>query len=209
MSFFRSRFLGLLSVLVLVLIFSGCAKKIKTGASPVFENLKPKQIAVLPVINKAGEADAAAILREKTINELYDKGYARIVSKAVDDKLSRYYKEGSLISPQVVGDLLKVDTVLYCTLSEWKRSVVLAYGVISVRAEFVLRSAKNGEVLWKGNKVIERRSLHPLKKEIHELILLDYEPAIHDLVHAALDSLPNGPNFVAHAPVERFYEGWF
>ena len=209
MSFFRSRFLGFLSLLLLILIFSGCAKKIKTVTSPVFDDLKPKQIAVLPVINKAGEADAARILREKTIDELYDKGYARIVSKGVDEKLSRYYKEGSMISPQVVGDLLKVDTVLYCTLSEWKRSVILAYGVISVKAEFVLRSAKNGEVLWKESKLIDKRSLHPLKKEIHELILLDYEPAIHDLVHAALESLPNGPNFVAHAPAKSFYEGWF
>ncbi len=210
MNYFRSINYSFLGLMIMLLILSGCGKKVKTAATPVLGDQKPKQIAVLPVINKAGEPDAARILRDKTVDELYEKGYMRVPPKTIDEKLSRYYKDGSLVSPQVVGDLLKVDAVLYCTLSEWKRSVVLAYGVISVRADFLLRSTKNGEVLWKESKRVDKRSLHPLRKEIRELILLDYEPAVHDLVDAAIASLPNGPNFVANAPIKRsFYEGWF
>lgn len=201
------RFSGIL--LVALILLGGCGKKITVGPSAQDEK-RGKRIAMLPVINKTSEAQAARILREKVIEELYYKGYAKIPSAKVDEKISKFYKQAAEIPPRIVGELLGADSVLYCTLSEWTQSVVLAYGVISAKADFELRSAETGEVLWRESKRIDKRSLHPLKKEVQEMTLMDYEPAVHDLVEEAIRSLPNGPNFVAQGPPKRrFFDGWF
>ncbi len=196
-------------ILLVMVIAPGCSKRIQPEPT-VGDDKNPKRIAVLPVINRTTEVPAGRILRERAIEELYLKGYPKISSKTVDEKLAKLYKEGALIPPSVAGKLLDVDAVLYCTLTEWKTSVVLAYGVISAKAKFELRSVSTGEVLWKATKDVTKRSLHPLRKEVEILTLLDYEPAIHELVNNAVDAIPNGPQFIAKGPPKRgFFQEWF
>ena len=195
-------FLFTLLVILVIGFYSGCSQ-VKSG-SIAPSQLKPgKQIAVVPVIDKTGEPQLAPILREKAIEELYFKGYPKIPSSVVDAKISKYYKVGAEIQPQVIRDLLGADAVLYCTLAEWKKSVFFAYGSISAKAEFELRSTKNGELIWKDSKHVNKRNWHILKNEVRVLTLLDYETAIQDLVDEAMESFPNGPNFIAQGPPKK------
>ena len=206
----RFRFILLFALLIITVLFvQGCSKKIKAGIDMQPE-AKWKQIAVLPVVDKTGESQAAQIMRTEMIDELFFKGYVKILPETIDEKLTNFYKKGVSVQPQVVGDNLGVDAVLYCTLSEWKKSAMLAYSSMSIKADFELKSAKGGEVLWKESKTVVKRNFHPLKREIRELTLMDYEPAVQELVTNAIASLPNGPNFVAKGPLKKgALQEWF
>ena len=197
-------------MIFILVIIMGCGKKIRTATANQPEKAKWNQIAVLPVANKTVESAIANMLRTHLIEELYFKGFPRVSVQLIDEKLSEQYKKGGAVQPQVVGNALGVDAVLYCTLSEWKKTTMLAYVSISAKVDFELRSARGGEVLWKASKSVIKRSFHPLKKELQELALLDYEPIVIDLVGAALESLPNGPNFVAQSPIKKgALQEWF
>jgi hypothetical protein len=208
MFFAGSRYIFPIFLISLILV-SGCSKKINP-VQAVDKEKRANLIAVLPVINKTTEADAARILRERIVDELVDKGYKKISLKSVDEKLSKYYKSGAMIAPDAAGELLHVDAVLYCTLSEWKTAIFLAYGSVSVQATFELRLTKTGEVLWRETKRVGKRNLHPFREELKLLELIDYEDAIHDLVDEAMASIPKGPNFIALGPPKRsIFKEWF
>ena len=167
-------------------------------------------IGVLPAINQTNEIQAGRVLRERIIEELYFKGYPKIPGTTIDAKLSKLYKEGAKIPPSVVGEMLGVDAVLYCTISEWKTSFFLTYGVISVSVSFELRSSKTGEILWSTVKSVSRRSLDISKKEVELKTLQDYEAITRELVDAAMVNFPEGPNFIANAPQRKSWiKDWF
>ena len=211
MIMFKSKALRLLLALIL-LIASGCAKKVQTGGTATSpEAPKWQQIAVIPVVNKTAETpQIATMIRNHTIEEVYYKGYRKLPAEVMDEQLAGHYQRNMNPEAHVVGEVLGVDAVLYCTLSEWKKSSMLAYVSVTAKANFELRSARNGDVLWRSSKTIVRRSFHPLKKELQELTLLDYESAVVALVEGGLESLPKGPYFIAQGPLKKSeHEDWF
>ncbi len=208
MALLASRSLKVIGLLTIALLFvSGCGKKITmdSGMAP-----KWGRIAVMPVINKTTEPQASALLRTYAIEAIYNKGYKKLPAQIIDEQLAENARETPPPPPQVAGKVLGVDALLYCTLTEWKKSEMTAYASISATATFELRSAANGEVLWHNSQTIVKRSVHPFKKELQELMLMDFESSVVELVDSGMASLPTGSDFIAKDPLKKSkYEGWF
>jgi hypothetical protein len=181
-------------ILVLILLW-GCSAKIPHALAPDFGKKGTRLIAVMPVKNVASDAKSGVMLRTKLIDELYFKGYPRIPLRSIDEKLAGVAAGSEVVvSPQVVGEILKADAALYATLHESRRGSGILYASTAVEAEFELRSTRTGEILW---RVRHREVFRNYGFSSHNMELKSskvYEQAIGDCVNRALETLPDSPD---------------
>jgi len=198
---FINRMKGIFSLLVVICFISGCGSKIPCPVASADNEIGPRLVAVLPVDNKTSDAQAARILREKMLEELYFKGYPKIPLKIIDEKLNKIYKdkqgcmEGKT-PPKAIGELLGVDAVMYCTLTEWKTSFVYFYASTAVSASFELRSAKTGETLWSAHCRVVKRNYGFSQEGLKIKSCQVYETAAQEVIEKAISTLPDGPDSV-------------
>ncbi|MBP9021267.1 MAG: DUF799 family lipoprotein [Syntrophobacterales bacterium] len=197
---------------LLLCFFIGCGKKTPGTVRPE-ESKKPvvRLIAVLPVENKSSDVQAARILRERILEEIFFKGYPKIPLSVLDEKLSGSYKSGAKVPPKIVGDLLKVDAVFYCTLEEWKTTYGLVSARTTVSARFELRNAKTGETIWKSRGKETRKNYDVTRKGQEMKSFLDYEQIVAEIVDKAMASFPDGPDFIGRPPAKKgcWLWNWF
>jgi len=200
-----------LCFLVLCLI-SGCGKKVPPAA-PAETVKKPviRLIAVLPVDNRSTDPLAARVLRERVLQEIYHRGYPKVPFAAVDEKLSKNYKDAARMAPRMAGDLLGVDAVMYCTLLNWKTTFFYVSARTSVSARFELRSAKTGETLWKAGHEAGERNYDITRERLEMESLQAYDQAVQEIVDTAFKTFPDGPDFIGRPPSKGgcFLWNWF
>jgi hypothetical protein len=187
------------ALLFLSLIFlAGCAGKIPYVLIPDYGKKGTKLVAVLPVRNLESDAGTAAVLRAKLIEELYFKGYPKVPPQWIDERLAGLPTVGGKgeLSPQLLGELLKVDAVLYTTLKEGPTPVRFLYSPVAVDAEFELKSAKTGESLWRTSYRVVYRNYGLTRKSLELKSSQVYEPAIQEVLNRALETLPDGPDAI-------------
>jgi hypothetical protein len=188
------------SVLLLMslIVLAGCAGKIPYTLVPDYGKKGTRLVAVLPVRDLKSDAGTASVLRVKLIEELYFKGYPKIPSQWIDERLSTIPAGGGKgdLSPQVLGELLKVDAVLYTTLKEGLTPVTLIYSPVAVDAEFELKSTKTGESLWRVRYRAVYRNYGLTRKSLELKSSQVYEPAIQEVLTRALETLPDGPDAI-------------
>ena len=149
----------------------------------------------MPVKIISSDEKSGAMLRAKLVEELYFKGYPRIPFRSIDEKLAGVFAGGKVeVSPQVVGEILKVDALLYPTLNKSRMGSSVLYASTVVAAEFELRSTKTGEILWRvrhqevyRNYALSRRNMELKSSKV-------YEQAIEAVVNRALETLPDSPD---------------
>ncbi|MHB9099205.1 MAG: GNA1162 family protein [Syntrophales bacterium] len=182
----------LLFVLVVVLL-AGCAAKIPHVIVSDYGKRGMRLIAVMPVINNSSDPKSAEMLRTKLVDELYFKGYPRIPVKVIDEKLAAVSSgSGEKVSPQVIGEMLKVDAVLYPVLNESGMGHGIFYAATAVEAQFELFSAKTGESLWRVRYGVVDRNWGFSRKQVELKSSQVYEPALQKVVNRALETLPDG-----------------
>ena len=182
--------------LLLVLIFiAGCAAKIPHALVPDFGKRGTRLIAVMPVKNISSDAKSAEMLRVKLVEELYFKGYPRIPLHVIDEKLAGVSAGSEVeVSPQVVGEILKVDAALYPTLNKSRMGSGIFYASTVAEAGFELRSTKTGEILWRVRHQAVYRNYGFSRKNLELKSSQVYEQAIEDVVNRALETLPDSPD---------------
>ncbi|HBB16722.1 MAG TPA: hypothetical protein DCZ97_06835 [Syntrophus sp. (in: bacteria)] len=184
-----------LSLLLVLIFIAGCAAKIPHALVPDFGKKGVRLIAVMPVKNVSSDVKSGAMLRAKLFDELYFKGYPRIPLRLIDERLAGVSSGSEVaVSPQAVGEILKVDAALYTTLHESQRGSGVLYASTVAEAEFELRSTKTGEILW---RVRHREVYRNYGFSSHNIELkssMVYEQAIGDCVNKALDTLPDSPD---------------
>jgi hypothetical protein len=198
---FLDRIKSAFCLLVIACFISGCWSGFSSPVVPPSSEASPRLVAVLPVDNETSDTQAAQILRKKIFEELYFKGYPKIPLEFVDGKLSKVYKKNAegvvgKIPPKAIGELLGVDAVMYCTLTEWKTSFVYFYASTAVSASFELRSAKTGETLWSSHYRVVKKSYGFSNKELEMKSCQVYERAVEEVVNKAMETLPDGPDTV-------------
>ena len=183
-------------LLLLVLIFiAGCAAKIPHALIPDFGKKGVRLIAVMPVKNVSSDAKSGVMLRAKLVDELYFKGYPRIPLRSIDEKLAGVSAGSEVeVSPQVVGEILKVDAALYATLHQSRRGSGSLYASTVAEAEFELRSTKTGEILWRVRHQEMYRNYGFSSHNIELKSSKVYEQVIGDCVNRALETLPDSPD---------------
>jgi len=179
-----------LSLALFVIV--GCASRIPHTIVSDYGKRGMKHIAVMPVVNHSSDTKSAEMLRGKLIEELYFKGYPRVPSQLIDEKLATLSASaGNKPTPKVVGDILKVDALLYPTLKESRMSGGIVYAPTVVEAEFELRSAKTGDSVWR----VQYRTVHRhygfSRKRLELKSAQVYEEAIQEVINRALETLPD------------------
>jgi hypothetical protein len=188
-----------LVLLLMALIFlTGCAGKIPHMLVPDYGKKGTRLVAVLPVRNLESDAGTASVLRVKLIEELYFKGYPKIPPQWIDERLATVPAGGGegALSPQLLGEMLNVDAVLYTTLKEGLTPVTLIYSPVAVDAEFEMKSARTGESLWRVRYRVVHRNYGFSRKSLELKSSQVYEPAIQELLTRALETLPDGPDAI-------------
>lgn len=209
----KPRPVRLVIVLILgVVLMQGCAAMAKipvvrdlpfvskaeeeTQAAP--PSLGVKMIAVLPVDIRAGSSDAAKMIRDKLLQELYFKGYAKIPFELVDAALADVRKRdgstpGAVVQPQVIGGMLGADAVMVTTLLEANTRYRYVYAPVNVKALFELRSVKTGDTIWRYESQATDRDYGVTKNSLELGSTKIFEDVVFAAVKQAVDKLPDGP----------------
>ena len=209
---------GLKNVFVLTVIalfLSGCGgSKIPGLNVKDYKKKGVRLVALMPVDNKTKDANAATVLRREVLEALYFKGYPKIPLDVIDEKTAEIYKENPApgrghIPPGVLGELLGVDAVMYCTLEKWKTSYLYVYAKTAVSATFELRSAKTGETLWSAKDNIAERHYDFTERRLEMKSRQVYEPIMQEIINKAMSTLPAGPDSIEKLPSKkRWWRFW-
>jgi hypothetical protein len=209
----RRKLTGIIGTLILGMLFlQGCSYMAKVPVvkdlpfvtkpedepQPPERNLGVKTIAVMPVDIKAGSRDAARMIRENLVEELYFKGYAKVPTEMVDAALAEFKKRdggasGSTVPPQVIGSMLGVDAVLYTTLLEASTTYKYVYAPVVVSADFQLRRVTTGDVVWRYVSEAKELDYGVTKNSLELGTTKIFEDVVHEAVKKAMITLPDGP----------------
>jgi len=167
-------------------------------AQPPIPSLGVQTIAVMPVDIKAGSSDAARMIREKLLQELYFKGYPKVPFEMVDAALAEARRRegtgpGAMVRPQVIGGLLGADAVLFTTLLEADTTYRFVYAPVTVRASFEIKSVKTGDTIWKHESRATDRDYGVTKSSLELGSAKIFEDVVFAAVKQAVDKLPDGP----------------
>jgi hypothetical protein len=186
----------LLPILLVLPVFAGCAAKIPHMILSDFEERGTRLIAVMPISKGTSDHQSVELLRTKLLEELYFKGYPRIPLGMIDAKLAGLSLVGNRekISPKLVGEMLKVDTVLYTTLGESRMGSSILSASTVAEAEFELVCTKTGESLWRVRHREVYRHYGLTRKDLELKSSRVVEPAIQEVVTRAFETLPDGPD---------------
>lgn len=191
------RTVRLLLFFLVVLFLAGCASKIPHLIVSDYDKQGTRLIAVMPVGSGSPDQKSAEMLRTKLVEELYFKGYPKIPLKVIDEKLAIMSPGGGeKLDPKAVGELLKVDALLYPTLKESRMGSGIIYATTAVEAEFELLNAKTGERLWRVQYRVIYRNYGFSRRQVELKSSQVYEPALQEVVNRALETLPDGPDAV-------------
>jgi hypothetical protein len=161
------------------------------------KNLDVKIIAVMPVDIKAGNRDAAHMIREDLVEQLYFKGYSKIPMEMVDAALADFKKRdgasGGTAPPQVIGSMLGVDAVMYTTLLDASTAYKVVYAPVTVAAVFELKSVNRGETLWRYESKAADRDYGVTKNSLDLGTTKIFESVVQEVVKKAMENLPDGP----------------
>jgi hypothetical protein len=192
-----SRIARLLLLFLAVLFLAGCATKIPHVIVSDYTKRGARLIAVMPVGGSSPDQKSADMLRIKLVEELYFKGYPKIPFNVIDEKLATLSpRRGEKPDPKAVGEMLKVDAVLYSKLTDSGMGRGIVYAATTVGAEFELLSAKTGESLWRVEYRVSHRNYGFSRKQVELKSSQVYEPVIQELVNRTLETLPDGPDAV-------------
>ncbi len=191
------RTVRLLLLFLVVLFLAGCASKIPHVIVSDYDKRETRLIAVMPVSGSLPDQKSGELLRTKLVEELYFKGYPKIPLNLIDEKLATTSPgRGEKRDPKAIGEMLKVDAVLYPTLKEGGMGRGIVYATTTVGAEFELLSAKTGESLWGVQYRVSHRNYGFSRKELELKSSQVYESVIQEVVTRALETLPNGPDAI-------------
>jgi len=165
---------------------------------PAIPSLGVNTIAVLPVDIKAGSSDAARMIREKLLQELYFKGYPKVPFEMVDAALAEARRRegaapGAVVRPQVIGGMLGAEAVLYTTLIEAGTTYRYVYAPVTVRASFEIKSVKTGDTIWKHESRAADSDYGVTKSSLELGSAKIFEDVVSEVVKQAVEKLPDGP----------------
>lgn len=143
----------LFPVMVLFLL-SACGQQItKREAFPNMYQETPVSILVLPTVNQTTAADAKEYYSTTIAEPLSYSGYYVFPIEVTAEilKAEGIYDTELLLSvpPQKFKEYFGADAVLYVTLKKWDTNYFVIGGNVVVGVDFLLRSTRTGEDLWK------------------------------------------------------------
>lgn len=207
---------GMVVLVAAILLSTGCGREVRCTLSPDFGEKGIARIAIMPVVNRSDDQDAARLLRAEIFEKLYFKGYPKIPLEVIDGRLGDAEDAGGKsesepISPAIVAGLLDVDAVMYCTVEEWSTSpsLVHVYAPTAVAVTFELKSAESGEMLWCTRHRVVERNYDITESGLTMQSYESYGEAVREIVAAALSTLPDGPEYLGAQKTDAGFLKWW
>lgn len=183
----------ILAIFMTVFLLSACGTTISKKLMLTPSDEKIRRIAVMPVNSETGDVKIADLLRKKVLDELYFKGYPKVPIENIDGKLlSIQSGDKNRVLPEILGQELGVDALMYCTFNVCKTSYRYFYAPTVVSVTFELRNAKTGRTLWCVRCETTERSYGFSQRYLEMKSCQLYESALQDVLEKAMQSLPSG-----------------
>jgi len=142
--------------LLAILLATGCVKPVASKDYSKFRSEDPSSILVVPVINRSVDVTASDYFLSTLAVPLAERGYYVFPTYMVkrmleDDGLS----DANLVhsaDARKLGSLFGADAVLYVTINKWDAKYAVLSTSVEVDFNYVLKSCKTGEELWKSHQ---------------------------------------------------------
>lgn len=144
---------NILAIALVLITLASCSTSVTTLSQqyPKMYEEKPLTIAIMPPINKTTHVEAKEYFYTTLYQPLCEKGYyvySPYLTMEMFQQESAYdaemFIEGNL-SP--FKEILGADAVMFTLIKDWHRSHI--GGKLEVNIEYILRSTKTGETLYK------------------------------------------------------------
>jgi len=193
-------------VLILLLaLMAGCGHAVKHTVSNDFYRLKPRSVALLPVVWK-GDAKAAEnkevtrVFNDMLVEKVSSLGYA---VKVIDEKDAAAAGAYAVLPAELAGRL-GTETVMYSSITGWDTDQLATYAALTLSARFNLYSA-NGSELWKAEHVSKKSDVRLDKRPMEIAIIDAWEPKVQRFIDIVFATLPRSE---APAGAEEKYFDW-
>jgi hypothetical protein len=163
--------------------------------------IMPDSILVLPPMNNTVDMKAPDVVWPIVHYNITERGYQSppidTVKQVLEQHHIHYAGEINIYSPEELGKMFHVDAVLYTTITDWSTTWLALYASQTVGLQFVLKSAKDGQLLWENHYKQTERGLAFSPKQMTELAvgaaLSPYTPLAKQVVGMAFARFPLGP----------------
>lgn len=182
-------------LLALIILISGCAKKVSFELSDEMDRYKPVSVVVMPVTvnsdQKKIETNVLELVRSTALDKLLEKGYTPFPLKDTDKILRERKLLGreKLPAPRTLGPLFRTDAVLYTRITEWNEGQLASYASLKIGIEFMLYSTK-GVLLWRGSYSTKQSDFRFDGDATKLGVLKAYEPRIQRIEDSVFLTLP-------------------
>lgn len=200
-----------------LLVMGGCMSRTINDVPPpsslAADGSGVRLIAVMPVDDRVGDAQASEMVRDELLQQLYFKGYPKIPLSFIDERLETAAANNEIltISPPRAGESLGVEALLYTTLTEWRFSQTFLYGSTEIAASFELKSAATGQTLWRGSHEVKDRHMAVTGGRVEGKAHISYGKALREVLETVMSTFPEGPEALKPPlPDTRpWYRRWF
>ena len=140
-----------------VLLALGCAKPV----TPAFDYTRfraehPTSILVVPVVNKSVDVTAPDYFLSTLTYPIAERGYyvfpTYLVKRVMEDDGLADADMVHRADPRKLGELFGADAILYITIDKWAAKYAVVSTTVEVEFDYVMKSAKSGEVIWKNHQ---------------------------------------------------------
>lgn len=144
-------------IALVALLMSSCAQTITRGEQyPKMYEEKPLAIAVMPPINQTNHVEAKDFFYTTLYAPLCEKGYyvySPMMTMEMFQSESAYDAEQFIEADLTqFRNVLGADAAMFTIIKSWKRNKI--GGKLTVGVEYILRSTKTGETLYKREGLI-------------------------------------------------------
>jgi len=191
------KFLPVLAVLVFLL--SACAGKIPHQVVPDYDKRGVRLVAVLPIVYKGSVKEIPGLFRARLLDALYFKGYPKIPTAVIDEKLRAAFPDGEAplkdrASARDLGNMLGVDAVLYTVIEDCSTSFFYLYATTHMAVRLELVSARTGDTLWSTRYEATDRIMDITPDRLKMKSCQVYEPVMDHIVEKVAATIPDGPD---------------
>ncbi|MDP2688855.1 MAG: hypothetical protein Q8P48_01960, partial [Deltaproteobacteria bacterium] len=136
---------------LLAALLAGCGHAVRHTVTPEYYRVRPRTVAVLPVVWEEGAAEARSAGIDRVFNGMVAEkvrslGYSVIAVDEKDERVMGAGGAGGKGAPEVAS-ALGAQAVMYSRITGWDADTLVTYASLSLNARFELYYA-NGEKLW-------------------------------------------------------------
>ncbi|MCL4477589.1 MAG: DUF799 family lipoprotein [Deltaproteobacteria bacterium] len=181
---------------IIAILFTISCATIPKNFGP--ERIMPSSILVIPPMNDTVDLSAPDVVWPIVHNQIIVRGYKSpsiaFVKQVLLQHHIHYAGEINMYTPEELGKMFDVDAVLYTTITDWATTWLIVYASQTVGLQFVLKSAKDGQLLWKNHYTDTERGVAVNPRQMAALAIgaavSPYTPMARRVVNIAFSRFP-------------------